>query len=68
MAIKHGRIVTHFDELPFINSYNPLNVFSWEAMGEVKDIISPPSNAYSHRTYHPSDKTQQDPTLKFGRK
>ena len=43
MTTKHSKIVTQRDDLPPINSHNPLNMCSRETTPHIKNIIFPPS-------------------------
>ena len=64
MAIKHGKMVTHCDVLPTINSHNPLNMCSREVTSQIKNISPPSPNAYGYKTYQRNDITQRVPTHK----
>ena len=41
MTVKHGKVVTHHDRIPPINSHNPLKMCSEEVTRKIKNIISP---------------------------
>ena len=64
MAIKHGKMMTHLDGLPPINSHNPLDMCSRESRDKLKTYLHH-HNAYGHKTYQHSDITQRVPTHKF---
>ena len=65
MAIKHGKMMTHTDELPPIHSHNPLNMCSRGPRVKLKTYLHH-YNAYDHKTYRCSGITQGVPTHKFG--
>ena len=39
MAIKFGKVVSYFKELPSIKSHNSLNMQSHEVTGQVKQVV-----------------------------
>ena len=49
MATKHGKVVTHCEGLPPINSYNPLNI-----KDKLKTYLHY-HKAYGHKAYQGGD-------------
>ena len=41
MSTKYGKLVTYSEGLPFINSYNPVNMWTYHVTWQIKNIIYP---------------------------
>ena len=65
MATKHGKMVTHHDGLPPINSHNSLKHVFTKGHVTLKIFYFLHHNAYVRMTYHHSEVTQGAPTQKF---
>ena len=65
MAVKHDKVVIHYEGCPTITSHNPLYICLQEVTWQIKNIISPLSHVYGQETYNGGEVLQEASTYRF---